>query len=142
MPIAFDPDSFLWVCFPTDRDKPEATRPAFKLRPFTMRTAARWRERMREIVETAKTDDAAREEVLRELSGVVLGWRNLEGETLADVLTELELYAMAWALPDWASAAEVDLKKSGSQSQFAGAASAGNALTDATTAPAASNPST
>lgn len=125
MPIAFDPDARLWVRFPEDRDKPGAAE--FAVKPFTMRGADRWRARMREIADTAKTEADSRAAVLAELANVVTAWRNIEGERIDDILTDAEFYSMAWQLPDWATLAEYDLKKSASPSASAGAASAGNA---------------
>jgi len=135
MPIAFDPDARLWICFPDDRDKPN--RVEFAVKPFTMRTAQRWRERMRELAEDKRPDDQIRADVLAELGKVIVGWRNAgDAADIEDILTDAEFYQLAWAIVDWASVAESDLKKSALPLRSAGAASAETAPAE----PAATSP--
>jgi hypothetical protein len=154
MPIACDPNATCDIWLDTDEAKPIETRPVFIARFVTKRQNS---ELLRLAQAAYDEQDPVRSnELLHQALAIgIIGWRNQrlpDGsdpgpfaiDKLDDVLTDRELWLLAWTLPRKVTLGEADRKgfrlppQSDSDSSVAVAA-AGNATTSqAPTAPPAS----
>lgn len=137
MPLSFDPAASVWVCLQSDEAKTRESRPEFAVRVLTVREVDAWADRLLAI----RDGEADRlPAAIDLLMSKIVNWRNFgrdfSREAMIDVLTLAEIWELAYNLPDMVGLGEIDLKKSASQSQSAGAQSAAAAGTPAATAPA------
>jgi hypothetical protein len=133
--IALDPNKTTWIQLPEHKGKPDA--PEFQVRFATCRQLDEYFD----LLELGKKSEDSREgskAVTKALEMFLIGWRNMPpgagdfGPGKIDtVLTWLEKWQLAWLYPGETSAAESEIKKSGSQPPSAGAVSAATAPADA-----------
>jgi hypothetical protein len=111
MPRSIDPDQYFKVSLAGDLAKPEAERPRFIFKPFTVRG---WRVLVAQI-DSMSSLDAAEAGV----KAALVGWENLVGLTfstdaIGDVLTPLEIVELFAKVCDDTTIGDADKKKSDS----------------------------
>lgn len=129
--IAFDPNQTVTVTLDSDADRPPAERPGFVFRHATCRQALRRRELLDKAGDTLASDA----EAVRLLSeALALTFVRAEripdgGDAcdLASLVTPMELWELAYKCQSAASLAEIELKKSVSQSRSGSAGFANDA---------------
>jgi hypothetical protein len=138
MPLSLDPDRTAAYSLASDTDKPEATRPAFICRFMTRRQ----HQKHREIMERAasESDDSRVFALIMEAIGIgVIDWRNFDKpfsrETIEDVLSDRELWELAWNYPIAVKLGEQSLGELRSRSRTSTTASVENAHPTTTTEP-------
>lgn len=142
MPIACDPEAAVPYSLPHDKDKPADVRPTFLVRALSRRG----RRRTLEAVEAARRepDDAkCFAMVVDTIRPNLVGWRNMPhpfdaaklDDLLDEMLTEQELWDLAWGSPYAGEIAEDDRKNSEGQSRAIGADPAAAANESASSEP-------
>lgn len=150
MPLSIDPSASLWLSLATDRDKPEATRPAFRCQFLTVRQRLQMDRLYAEAVAGLESEGpgggsiAYANDIAQALAIAVIDWRNLRTpfseDAFHDVLTFEEMAELFWLCINESSAKARELFRCASASRSATEASARNAgAENAMTSPATSN---
>jgi hypothetical protein len=143
MPIALDGDT-VDVYLESDKDKPEATRPAFVCRYLTSKQLREYRKALKTYaaaIDERKDDEIVCGMAMQTLSMVITDTKNLPDKPLDELLSDGEMWELALAIPNTVSLSELDKKKSRVQSPLAGENSEPPAAPmDAATVPANTPP--